>query len=143
MWLFAVDVHSGTSQTELVLPPMLVAVPRWLCVHQMRCIVVTMVLATICGSLIKELQILDMLDYCLLNMEMVNKNFSSKTIYKIWLKGISTPTLSKNGTALPNARNVSLTVFPDVQIEDTLWTLMSMQYGQFVSHDLSLLIDRE
>lgn len=28
LWLFTVDVHSGTFRTELALPAMLVAVPR-------------------------------------------------------------------------------------------------------------------
>lgn len=91
---FAVDVHSGTFQTQLVHPVMLVAVPQWRHAPQMSCTVVTMVLATICGGPIKELLIPDMLDYCLLNMEIVNRNFLSKNCFFFNINQVLAPQLS-------------------------------------------------
>lgn len=52
--------------------------------------------------------------------------------------GISTPTLSVSGRPLPGSRAVSLVIFPDVPVEDPKWTLAAMQYGQIITHDMSL-----
>ncbi|XP_050293643.1 peroxidase-like [Anthonomus grandis grandis] len=54
--------------------------------------------------------------------------------------GISTPTAAKSGNALPSARTVSVTVYPDVPIEDPIWTLNAMQYGQIITHDMSMIV---
>ncbi|CAG9818166.1 unnamed protein product [Phaedon cochleariae] len=53
--------------------------------------------------------------------------------------GISTPTLSRSGNDLPLSRSVSLIMYPDVQIEDPIWTLNAMQYGQIITHDMSMI----
>lgn len=37
-----------------------------------------------------------------------------------------------------NPRDVSLRVSPDVLIEDPIWTMTAMQWGQIVAHDMSL-----
>lgn len=49
----------------------------------------------------------------------------------------STPT-SINGNKLRGARDVSLTVFGDTVIADPILTLINMQWGQIVAHDMSL-----
>jgi len=53
--------------------------------------------------------------------------------------GISTPTESKSGKELPLSRVVSLVMFPDAPIHDPKWTLATMQYGQFITHDMSMI----
>ncbi|XP_065171043.1 LOW QUALITY PROTEIN: peroxidase-like [Atheta coriaria] len=53
--------------------------------------------------------------------------------------GISTPTESKSGKPLPPARVVSLVMYPDVPLEDPKWTLAAMQYGQIITHDMSMI----
>ncbi|KAK9874568.1 hypothetical protein WA026_005401 [Henosepilachna vigintioctopunctata] len=53
--------------------------------------------------------------------------------------GISTPTVAKSGKPLPPARTVSLILYPDVPIEDPKWTLNAMQYGQIITHDMSMI----
>uniref|UniRef100_A0A6P7FDY3 Peroxidase-like n=1 Tax=Diabrotica virgifera virgifera TaxID=50390 RepID=A0A6P7FDY3_DIAVI len=52
--------------------------------------------------------------------------------------GIQEPLLSKSGRQLPLARSVSLLLYPDVPIEDPIFTLNAMQYGQIITHDLSM-----
>ncbi|XP_056640874.1 peroxidase-like [Diorhabda sublineata] len=52
--------------------------------------------------------------------------------------GIQDPVLSKTGKELPLARSVSLLLYPDVPIEDPIFTLNAMQYGQIITHDLSM-----
>jgi hypothetical protein len=47
--------------------------------------------------------------------------------------------VAKSGNPLPNARAVSFTLFPDIDIQDNLWTLVAMQWGQFISHDMGLI----
>lgn len=49
------------------------------------------------------------------------------------------PTLAKSGNDLPLSRAVSLAIYPDVQIEDPIWTLNAMQYGQIITHDMSMI----
>ncbi len=53
--------------------------------------------------------------------------------------GVSTPPLSKSGKPLPGSRAVSLVIYPDVQLEDPKWTLNAMQYGQIITHDMSMI----
>lgn len=53
--------------------------------------------------------------------------------------GISTPPTSKSGNPLPGSRVVSLVLFPDVPIEDPKFTLLAMQYGQIITHDMSMI----
>lgn len=50
-----------------------------------------------------------------------------------------TPTASITGKPLPGARIVSLLMYPDVQIEDPKWTINAMQYGQIITHDMSMI----
>nr|AIN39490.1 POX-F [Spodoptera exigua] len=47
-------------------------------------------------------------------------------------------TLSKTGRPLPNARELSLRLFPDLHVIDPVWTLNTQQWGQIVTHDMSL-----
>ncbi|XP_045467733.1 peroxidase isoform X2 [Harmonia axyridis] len=53
--------------------------------------------------------------------------------------GISTPPLAKSGRPLPPSRTVSLILFPDVKVDDPKWTLNAMQYGQIITHDMSMI----
>ncbi|XP_017785895.1 PREDICTED: peroxidase [Nicrophorus vespilloides] len=53
--------------------------------------------------------------------------------------GLSTPTESKTGKPLPPSRVVSLLLYPDVPLEDPKWTLNAMQYGQIITHDMSMI----
>ncbi|KAJ8940330.1 hypothetical protein NQ318_014406 [Aromia moschata] len=53
--------------------------------------------------------------------------------------GISSPTLARSGNQLPGARTVSLAIYPDVQVEDPVWSLNAMQYGQIITHDMSMI----
>ncbi|XP_018570827.1 peroxidase-like [Anoplophora glabripennis] len=53
--------------------------------------------------------------------------------------GISTPTIARSGNQLPSARTVSLLVYPDVLIVDPQFTLNAMQYGQIITHDMSMI----
>ncbi|KAJ8981333.1 hypothetical protein NQ317_015974 [Molorchus minor] len=52
--------------------------------------------------------------------------------------GISTYTLSESGKPLPNPRTVSLALYADKNIEDRMFTLNHMQYGQIITHDMGL-----
>ncbi|KAF7273355.1 hypothetical protein GWI33_013942 [Rhynchophorus ferrugineus] len=54
--------------------------------------------------------------------------------------GISTPTLAKSGNDLPSARTVSINIYPDIPIEDPIWNLNAMQYGQIITHDMSMIV---
>lgn len=51
--------------------------------------------------------------------------------------GVSAPRMAADGSALPNPRLVSLRVALDVPIETNHYSLLLMQYGQFIDHDLS------
>lgn len=53
--------------------------------------------------------------------------------------GIRAPTRSITGTDLPLARAVSYTMFPNRDINDKIWSLLSMQYGQIMAHDMGLI----
>ncbi|CAH1099661.1 unnamed protein product [Psylliodes chrysocephalus] len=54
--------------------------------------------------------------------------------------GISNPTLAKSGNELPLSRLVSLIIYPDAPIEDPIFTLNAMQYGQIITHDMSMIL---
>ncbi|XP_011500917.1 PREDICTED: peroxidase-like [Ceratosolen solmsi marchali] len=52
---------------------------------------------------------------------------------------IHEPPVSKSGNPLPNARVVSYTLFPDIDIQDQKWTLLAMQWGQIMTHDMGMI----
>ncbi|KAL7029256.1 hypothetical protein ACKWTF_006169 [Chironomus riparius] len=52
--------------------------------------------------------------------------------------GVSSPTASVTGHELPNARLISLTVFGESDVPDRGLTIANMQWGQIVTHDMSL-----
>ncbi|XP_014291722.1 peroxidase [Halyomorpha halys] len=52
--------------------------------------------------------------------------------------GIHAPPTSVTGTNLPGARLVSIVMFPDNPVPDPVWTLISMQWGQIITHDMSM-----
>lgn len=52
--------------------------------------------------------------------------------------GISSPTNSITGQELPNARLVSLIVFGEEDIPDPQYTIVNMQWGQVMTHDMSM-----
>jgi len=54
--------------------------------------------------------------------------------------GIKKPrTKSITGKDLPSARTVSYTMFPNCDVDDPIWTLVTMQYGQVIAHDMALV----
>ncbi|KAH0955585.1 hypothetical protein HN011_012119 [Eciton burchellii] len=53
--------------------------------------------------------------------------------------GIRAPTKSITGEDLPLARTVSYTMFHNIDKNDKVWTLLSMQYGQVMAHDMGLI----
>ena len=55
--------------------------------------------------------------------------------------GIHTPPTSVlNGADLPSARLVSIVMFPDLPVNDQLWTLVTMSWGQIITHDMSMAV---
>ncbi|OXU24803.1 hypothetical protein TSAR_007677, partial [Trichomalopsis sarcophagae] len=52
---------------------------------------------------------------------------------------VHAPPVAKSGNPLPNARAVSFTLFPDVDIQDRKWTLVAMQWGQIMTHDMAMI----
>lgn len=52
--------------------------------------------------------------------------------------GVHAPPVSVTGQKLPGSRLVSIVLFPDVPIPDPVWTLNSMQWGQIITHDMSM-----
>lgn len=60
-------------------------------------------------------------------------------LLNILIVGLSAPTLAKSGRDLPLSRTVSLLLFPDVPIQDPKFTLAAMQYGQIITHDMSMI----
>ncbi|XP_053676626.1 peroxidase-like [Anopheles nili] len=52
--------------------------------------------------------------------------------------GLSTPRRSKTGVDLPSARLLSLSLFTEPNILDSRMSLLNMQFGQFVAHDMGL-----
>ncbi|XP_011872591.1 PREDICTED: peroxidase-like isoform X2 [Vollenhovia emeryi] len=53
--------------------------------------------------------------------------------------GIQAPPGSIFGEDLPLARVLSYTMFPNNDVNDMVWTLVAMQYGQFITHDMGLI----
>ena len=56
----------------------------------------------------------------------------------LYFPGVSAMTLSTSGRPLPNPRDISLRLFPDRQLIDPVWTLNTQQWGQIITHDMSL-----
>jgi len=54
--------------------------------------------------------------------------------------GIDAPRAASDGSPLASARNVSLTVFDDLMKPDFDLTLATMQFGQFINHDLQFTV---
>ncbi|XP_076249347.1 peroxidase [Calliopsis andreniformis] len=54
--------------------------------------------------------------------------------------GIQTPTKSSSGADLPLPRLISYTLDPNFDVDDPRWTLAAMQWGQFITHDMSMSI---
>ncbi|XP_066995307.2 peroxidase isoform X2 [Anabrus simplex] len=54
--------------------------------------------------------------------------------------GVQHPPLSVSGKPLASARLISYTVFPNAEIPDKKWTLAAMQYGQIITHDMSMAL---
>lgn len=52
--------------------------------------------------------------------------------------GVQSPPTSVTGEPLPSARAISIILFPDVDINDKRWTLATMQWGQIITHDMSM-----
>ncbi|XP_037943287.1 peroxidase-like, partial [Teleopsis dalmanni] len=52
--------------------------------------------------------------------------------------GISAPTSSITGDELPSARLVSLVIFGELDVPDPKYTLVNMQWGQIMTHDMSM-----
>ncbi|KDR24107.1 peroxidase-like [Zootermopsis nevadensis] len=52
--------------------------------------------------------------------------------------GLQAPPVSVTGHKLTSARQISAVLFPDAKIPDPKWTLALMQYGQIITHDMSL-----
>lgn len=53
--------------------------------------------------------------------------------------GYSAPTISITGRDLPNSRLVSLIAFGEGDVADPQFTLVNMQFGQIMTHDMSML----
>lgn len=52
--------------------------------------------------------------------------------------GISSPTTSVTGQDLPSSRLVSLVIFGEADVPDPQFTLANMQWGQIMTHDMSM-----
>lgn len=53
--------------------------------------------------------------------------------------GYASPTISITGRDLPNSRLVSLIAFGEADVPDPQFTLANMQWGQIITHDMSML----
>ncbi|KAG4075838.1 hypothetical protein HA402_003664 [Bradysia odoriphaga] len=53
--------------------------------------------------------------------------------------GVSSPSVSLTGEELPAARLVSLVIFDEQDVPDPQYTLFNMQWGQIMTHDMSML----
>lgn len=53
--------------------------------------------------------------------------------------GVSSPTVSVTGQDLPGSRLVSLVAFGEADVPDPQFTLANMQWGQIMTHDMSML----
>ncbi|KAK9503739.1 hypothetical protein O3M35_010237 [Rhynocoris fuscipes] len=52
--------------------------------------------------------------------------------------GVHDTPISVTGHDLPGARLVSFVMFPEKTIDDPVWTLVSMSWGQIMTHDMSM-----
>ncbi|KAH9415049.1 hypothetical protein DERP_013519 [Dermatophagoides pteronyssinus] len=50
---------------------------------------------------------------------------------------INEPRRAMDGSELPNARQISMHISPESQIENDFYSTMLMQFGQFIDHDIS------
>lgn len=62
----------------------------------------------------------------------------SRLLTAKYADGVQAPTVSVTGAELPNARLISLTAFGDRHQEDPKYTIYNMQWGQIMTHDMSL-----
>lgn len=53
--------------------------------------------------------------------------------------GYASPTISVTGQELPSSRLVSLFAFGEADVPDPQFTLANMQWGQIITHDMSML----
>jgi Animal haem peroxidase. len=63
--------------------------------------------------------------------------FFSLTLTIFFSPGISAPRASSDGTPLPSAREVSVTVHRPVYRDDPKFTVMLAVWGQFMDHDVT------
>lgn len=73
-------------------------------------------------------------------MKMVNRK-KNKTYLQLitFSPGISRPrSLGVTGVSLPSPRIVSTIIHPDISNLHSRYTLMTMQYAQFLDHDLTM-----
>ena len=61
----------------------------------------------------------------------------SRLLEASYADGLSEPRVSVDGSPLPSAREVSLSLAPDKNQPNRRYTLMVMQLGQFIDHDLT------
>lgn len=68
---------------------------------------------------------------------LANQRYSRLLTAK-YADGVSAPTVSVTGEDLPNSRLVSLVVFGEEDVPDPEFTLVNMQWGQIITHDMSM-----
>ena len=52
---------------------------------------------------------------------------------------VHAPPVAQSGNALPLAREISFMLFPDIDVQDRIWTLVAMQWGQVMTHDMAMI----
>ncbi|XP_053669763.1 peroxidase-like [Anopheles nili] len=55
--------------------------------------------------------------------------------------GVSEPSRMSSGRSMPNARQLSMALFGETEGEDNRSTIINMQFGQLVAHDMSFTAD--
>lgn len=74
----------------------------------------------------------------------ITKKYNNNTVTTFYTNdfdistGVSSLPVSQSGRQLPNARSISLSLFPDKQLVDPIWNLNAQQWGQIITHDMSL-----